>query len=46
MKGAAGLPMISAYEWFSMAITTVCTDSGTGGGSVLVALGEARPDEG
>src|SRR5579875_2975261 len=29
MYGAAGLPMMSEYEWFSMTTTTVCAGSGT-----------------
>jgi hypothetical protein len=29
MNGAAGLPMISAYPWFSMTTTTVRAGSGT-----------------
>ena len=29
MNGAAGLPMMSAYEWFSITTTTVCAGSGT-----------------
>ena len=29
MKGAAGLPLMSAYEWFSITTTTVCAGSGT-----------------